>query len=396
MESEGEGHGTTFFFELPLYSAASSSTNSLAFPSLSGHNFSQSSDLVGMGSSSSASGRTFGDRAASAAAAVAAACVTIKPSFGSSRVVPYDIESRGNNYVPEMESFPETGESAGDEGIDSSSRPSVLSFMHWLPPSVYGQSSAAAASSTSSSSVMDLSVGTSGAVGGKKRGGFMKSSVIIQDVSLPPFSEHEDNDDDLLERIAWIRDSLTSSQGSAKLRRISTDSPLSAAQSPKASAGLAAAGVRSRLSEEKKVEKKLRILIVDDSASSRKVTNKLLTRLGHIVEEASDGMQFLAIMGLSDSFAMESTGDGKGDPVISTFPQYDVILMDDNMPYLSGPAATAIVRRFGYKGLIFGVTGNTSAQDVGYFMAQGADRVLPKPLDLGFLAFCTDRDLGAP
>ena len=38
-----------------------------------------------------------------------------------------------------------------------------------------------------------------------------------------------------------------------------------------------------------------------------------------------------------------------------------------------------LVREEGYTGLIIGLTGDTSLEDVKYFKAHGADAVLPKP-----------------
>ena len=61
---------------------------------------------------------------------------------------------------------------------------------------------------------------------------------------------------------------------------------------------------------------------------------------------------------------------------------FDVILMDDNMPNLSGPEATAAIRAAGYGGLIFGVTGNSFADQVENFKSKGADLVFTKPLNM--------------
>ena len=63
----------------------------------------------------------------------------------------------------------------------------------------------------------------------------------------------------------------------------------------------------------------------------------------------------------------------------------DVILMDDNMPHLSGPEATEIIRAAGYGGLIFGVTGNSFADQVENFKSKGADMVFTKPLNMSEL-----------
>ena len=119
----------------------------------------------------------------------------------------------------------------------------------------------------------------------------------------------------------------------------------------------------------------LRVMIVDDTASTRKIVIKLLAGLGHKVEEASDGLQFLHKMGIlqSDDYEESSAAVRSG---------YDFILMDDNMPKMCGPDATAAARSAGYTGLIFGLTGNTDCAQLEAFMTKGADVVFTKPLDL--------------
>ena len=117
----------------------------------------------------------------------------------------------------------------------------------------------------------------------------------------------------------------------------------------------------------------LRILIVDDTTSTRKITMKLLTKMGHQVEEACDGLDFLKRLGLgTDGQKFDVLQDGS----------FDVILMDDSMPNMCGPEATSVARLAGYSGLIFGVTGNALAERLENFIAKGADMVFTKPLDL--------------
>jgi CheY-like chemotaxis protein len=67
---------------------------------------------------------------------------------------------------------------------------------------------------------------------------------------------------------------------------------------------------------------------------------------------------------------------------LSTNAAFDVILMDDNMPNLSGPEATAAIRAAGYGGLIFGVTGNSFTDQMENFKSKGADLVFTKPLNM--------------
>ena len=125
---------------------------------------------------------------------------------------------------------------------------------------------------------------------------------------------------------------------------------------------------------------RLSFLIVDDSATSRKLTKRLLSLHGHEVEEASDGMDFLRMMGAATDSEISDRGVMKQDS--PSLKAVDVILIDDVMPHLSGPDATAAIRSCGYTGLIIGVTGNVFESQVAFFRSKGADMVLPKPLDL--------------
>ena len=110
-----------------------------------------------------------------------------------------------------------------------------------------------------------------------------------------------------------------------------------------------------------------KILIVDDSLSNRKLTARLLKSRGYDVDEANDGIE--AVEKVDSSISNSSVG-------------YDVILMDSEMPRMSGPTATEVIRQKGYIGFIIGVTGNVMQQEVDIFMSKGANKVLFKPLDM--------------
>jgi CheY-like chemotaxis protein len=78
----------------------------------------------------------------------------------------------------------------------------------------------------------------------------------------------------------------------------------------------------------------------------------------------------------------------------------DVILMDNMMPIMNGPNAAKMIReagmisaimitliysyyRFiGYKGFIFGATGNALPEDIKDFLDHGANRVMIKPMSI--------------
>lgn len=109
----------------------------------------------------------------------------------------------------------------------------------------------------------------------------------------------------------------------------------------------------------------LHILVVDDSASNRKLLIRLLKKLGHRCEAAEDGSVAVQLV----RNALDS------DP-------YDCILLDFEMPIQNGPSAAQEIRSFGCETCIIGITGNVLAEDVDYFQKMGANEVLPKPLHL--------------
>mmetsp|Transcript_9290 Transcript_9290/g.9368 ORF Transcript_9290/g.9368 Transcript_9290/m.9368 type:complete len:126 (+) Transcript_9290:2175-2552(+) len=73
----------------------------------------------------------------------------------------------------------------------------------------------------------------------------------------------------------------------------------------------------------------------------------------------------------------------------------NLILMDSMMPVMDGLEATKEIRDVGYKGLIIGVTGNVTADDIESFLKHGADAVLPKPLDVDGFDVVVERLLPA-
>lgn len=59
----------------------------------------------------------------------------------------------------------------------------------------------------------------------------------------------------------------------------------------------------------------------------------------------------------------------------------DGILMDSSMPFMNGPTATTIIREIGFRGKVFGVTGNAYQADIDDFIMHGVDEVLIKPIN---------------
>lgn len=114
----------------------------------------------------------------------------------------------------------------------------------------------------------------------------------------------------------------------------------------------------------------MRVLVVDDVASNRKLLVRLLEREGHICDQAENGQ--IAVDMVRDSLHDNSA-------------LYDTILLDYEMPTMSGPAAAREVRSLGCDVFIVGVTGNLLPEDVSHFLSCGANAVLPKPFTISHL-----------
>ena len=116
-----------------------------------------------------------------------------------------------------------------------------------------------------------------------------------------------------------------------------------------------------------------RILVAEDAASSRKMLIRLLERAGHTCVPATNGKEALEMIA-----ADIQVTDAGHIPI-------DTIMMDYEMPLLTGPEATQKIREIGYKGTIIGVTGNVLEEDVDFFKGHGADEVLPKPVSMDLI-----------
>lgn len=117
-----------------------------------------------------------------------------------------------------------------------------------------------------------------------------------------------------------------------------------------------------------------KILIVDDSPDSRYFMSKLLMRWGITSDTAADGAQ---------GVSMALGGD------------YDLILMDTQMPFLDGNEATSKLRSAGFKKPIVALTSHTGEHERSKAMNSGCDDYLEKPLDrerlLRILSNCVTR-----
>ncbi|HCG8545668.1 TPA: response regulator [Vibrio parahaemolyticus] len=104
----------------------------------------------------------------------------------------------------------------------------------------------------------------------------------------------------------------------------------------------------------------LRILLAEDNRVNALVAKGFCEKLGHAVDVAENGL-----------VAVEKARDN----------DYDLILMDNHMPEMSGVEATRFIReKLGVKTLLFAYTADVFREAHDHFIAAGADHVLTKPL----------------
>jgi two-component system sensor histidine kinase/response regulator len=118
----------------------------------------------------------------------------------------------------------------------------------------------------------------------------------------------------------------------------------------------------------------LRVLVAEDNPVNQKLTLTLLQKRGHSVVVANNGLQALQ--------ALEST-------------EFDLILMDVQMPEMSGLEATAEIRRIekvtGGHIPIIALTAHAIKGDVEKCLEAGMDDYLSKPIHIQDLLEKIDR-----
>lgn len=103
------------------------------------------------------------------------------------------------------------------------------------------------------------------------------------------------------------------------------------------------------------------ILVVDDDAGLRDVVSQLLTTSGHLVHQAADGPEALALL--------ESS-------------QFDIVLLDINLPSMNGLDVLALVRAMPHPPLVVMMTGDDTPDPLLEAVRLQAFRYLRKPFPL--------------
>jgi PAS domain S-box-containing protein len=124
-----------------------------------------------------------------------------------------------------------------------------------------------------------------------------------------------------------------------------------------------------------------RVLVIDDEAPIRIAIRRYLERRGWQVEEAKDGAEGLALLGLSGDSPRLRSGS------------YDAIITDLKMPGVTGIELhdrLAAVDPEGLEKLVL-ITGDTASSEVADFVARLRQPLVQKPFDMRALADLLDR-----
>jgi multi-sensor hybrid histidine kinase (EC 2.7.3.-) len=110
------------------------------------------------------------------------------------------------------------------------------------------------------------------------------------------------------------------------------------------------------------LQKKIRILLAEDNPANQLVARKLLEKLGYTIDIVSNGEEALKV-----------------------WSNYDLILMDCQMPVMDGYTATKAIRAQqtpDQKVLIVAMTANAMESDRQYCLECGVDEYITKPISL--------------
>ena len=119
----------------------------------------------------------------------------------------------------------------------------------------------------------------------------------------------------------------------------------------------------------KNFNNKLHILVVEASPVARKSQSLILLKAGHsvVIAENDRGASFMW-------YAVEKC-------LTESVRPFDVITVSMFFGMMDGADAVQRLRRLGYVGLIFGVSGNLGSDESNRVLDSGADGMLLKPLD---------------
>jgi len=117
------------------------------------------------------------------------------------------------------------------------------------------------------------------------------------------------------------------------------------------------------------IKQDCRILLVEDGIYNQRLINFLLKKAGAEVTIVENGR-----LAIDELLKSQAIGDPLGD-------QYDLILMDIQMPLLDGYATTRKLRSMGFPKPIIALTAHAMHSDRKKCFDAGCDEYLTKPID---------------
>lgn len=114
---------------------------------------------------------------------------------------------------------------------------------------------------------------------------------------------------------------------------------------------------------------RMRALVVDDDATTRRLHGRLLSLFKIRTATACDGLE---------AVAMTMAAADAGDP-------FDLILMDLQMPVVDGWGAAVTLREHGFAGVMIAISGCTDADVQERCIASGFNAYLAKPIGVSEL-----------
>lgn len=124
------------------------------------------------------------------------------------------------------------------------------------------------------------------------------------------------------------------------------------------------------------------VLLVEDGPDNQRLISYILKKAGATVEIASNGVECLRIV-MPETQLSEAkpcnAGESDTEPVFAE--EFDIILMDMQMPIMDGRQATRRLRQANYKGPIIGISAHTVPEIVEGCLEAGCDDFASKPID---------------
>ncbi len=114
------------------------------------------------------------------------------------------------------------------------------------------------------------------------------------------------------------------------------------------------------LDDQEQVLAGVRVLIVEDTVDNQRMLARFLTRVGASYATASNGEE-----GIQRALVEE----------------FDLVLMDSQMPVLDGYESTKIMRSRGYRVPIIALTAHAMVDERQRCLSAGCDEILTKPID---------------